>query len=283
MKGESPSTLRKSSASREHRSNTSSSLEHELSAFFLRRGRNSKSTANSEFHSSTASPTYKKQISRPVHRSAGDSVKSPSDIEVHLSSVRSSESRASGHPLNVSDWNEQVVKKTRPGSTDSSPTHLIDPPRPPREGHEWVWFPEGYWAEREMSRTSAKSAGSKWLSFSPDRKSRKSSASNHSRGPSKAPTPPKVIFEGSETPSSTTSKSQVPSESGSRDAQGNKILKGLQYLSPVYPHFIAPSGEREGLFCKARRNLGVVPKPKMVRYRDSIIHFFTLRLVAVPN
>lgn len=25
-----------------------------------------------------------------------------------------------------------------------------DPPRPAREGHEWVWFPEGYWAEREI-------------------------------------------------------------------------------------------------------------------------------------
>ncbi|KAK3390937.1 hypothetical protein B0H63DRAFT_466845 [Podospora didyma] len=25
----------------------------------------------------------------------------------------------------------------------------VDPPRPPKEGHEWVWFPEGYWAERE--------------------------------------------------------------------------------------------------------------------------------------
>lgn len=24
-----------------------------------------------------------------------------------------------------------------------------DPPRPAKEGYEWVWFPEGYWAERE--------------------------------------------------------------------------------------------------------------------------------------
>jgi AAA family ATPase len=26
--------------------------------------------------------------------------------------------------------------------------HPLDPPRPAREGMEWVWFPEGYWAER---------------------------------------------------------------------------------------------------------------------------------------
>jgi hypothetical protein len=27
--------------------------------------------------------------------------------------------------------------------------HPADPPRPAKEGMEWVWFPEGYWAERE--------------------------------------------------------------------------------------------------------------------------------------
>ncbi|KAK3400175.1 hypothetical protein B0T20DRAFT_478021 [Sordaria brevicollis] len=26
----------------------------------------------------------------------------------------------------------------------------LDPPRPPKEGYEWVWYPEGYWAEREF-------------------------------------------------------------------------------------------------------------------------------------
>ncbi|KAG6146639.1 hypothetical protein E4U23_003410 [Claviceps purpurea] len=34
----------------------------------------------------------------------------------------------------------------------------VDPPRPPREGHEWVWFAEGYWAERQpIPRRKAKS------------------------------------------------------------------------------------------------------------------------------
>lgn len=26
----------------------------------------------------------------------------------------------------------------------------VDPPRPPRGGFEWVWFPQGYWAERQL-------------------------------------------------------------------------------------------------------------------------------------
>lgn len=28
----------------------------------------------------------------------------------------------------------------------------IDPPRPAKDGFEWVWFPEGYWAERPVER-----------------------------------------------------------------------------------------------------------------------------------
>ncbi|KAI1113479.1 hypothetical protein F5Y14DRAFT_211181 [Nemania sp. NC0429] len=35
----------------------------------------------------------------------------------------------------------------------SMPTTGIDPPRPAREGCEWVWFPAGYWAEREVVET----------------------------------------------------------------------------------------------------------------------------------
>lgn len=30
-----------------------------------------------------------------------------------------------------------------------------DPPRPPRDGFEWVWYPEGYWAERPLERRSS--------------------------------------------------------------------------------------------------------------------------------
>lgn len=31
-----------------------------------------------------------------------------------------------------------------------TPGTLVDPPRQPREGYEWVWYPGGYWAEREI-------------------------------------------------------------------------------------------------------------------------------------
>jgi len=32
----------------------------------------------------------------------------------------------------------------------------MDPPRPAKEGCEWVWFPAGYWAEREIVETPSK-------------------------------------------------------------------------------------------------------------------------------
>ncbi|KAI0469535.1 hypothetical protein F4859DRAFT_134524 [Xylaria cf. heliscus] len=35
-------------------------------------------------------------------------------------------------------------------SMNSTSTVAIDPPRPAKEGCEWVWFPVGYWAERKI-------------------------------------------------------------------------------------------------------------------------------------
>jgi hypothetical protein len=50
-------------------------------------------------------------------------------------------------PINASVTTRRPERDAAP----SSPPNLgIDPPRPAREGYEWVWFPEGYWAEREM-------------------------------------------------------------------------------------------------------------------------------------
>ncbi|KAI1639813.1 hypothetical protein F4809DRAFT_638185 [Biscogniauxia mediterranea] len=41
-------------------------------------------------------------------------------------------------------------------SAPATSSSYIDPPRPPKEGHEWVWFPGGYWAEREVVETPSK-------------------------------------------------------------------------------------------------------------------------------
>ncbi|KAF2973403.1 hypothetical protein GQX73_g143 [Xylaria multiplex] len=41
-------------------------------------------------------------------------------------------------------------------SVGSIPTNGIDPPRPAKDGYEWVWFPAGYWAEREIAEAPTK-------------------------------------------------------------------------------------------------------------------------------
>ncbi|KAG6206461.1 hypothetical protein E4U50_004211 [Claviceps purpurea] len=41
----------------------------------------------------------------------------------------------------------------------ASPFFSVDPPRPAREGYEWVWFVEGYWAERQPIPTRRAKSG----------------------------------------------------------------------------------------------------------------------------
>lgn len=44
---------------------------------------------------------------------------------------------------------------TAQGTTRSTNSRSGDPPREAREGCEWVWFPEGYWAERPLERRNS--------------------------------------------------------------------------------------------------------------------------------
>lgn len=42
-----------------------------------------------------------------------------------------------------------TISSPTAGTTNPTP-QVYDPPRSPREGYEWVWFPAGYWAERAI-------------------------------------------------------------------------------------------------------------------------------------
>lgn len=65
-------------------------------------------------------------------------------------------------------------------ATTTAPATLVDPPRPAKEGYEWVWFPAGYWAEREIAETPTKDAMKvfRWRN-----RSGKSSAESPNRSP----------------------------------------------------------------------------------------------------
>lgn len=79
----------------------------------------------------------------------------------------------------------------RSGSVRSPGPSNNDPPRPAKDGFEWVWYPEGYWAERplEHRRTSKQnSQRSSQSQTSPMGKIFKWS-SRQSRSPQDAPEP----------------------------------------------------------------------------------------------
>lgn len=163
-------------------------------------------------------------------------------------------------PLHInSDWKDWNVTRNydvKPGT----PQQSIDPPRPAREGYEWVWFPAGYWAERELPESLSSPMnleGRKNEKGNPFWKGskRKSSDSQYSTSPRGS-----RRFWGSL--SSKVSK-QVSGQSFKSSAQGSTIssskserfLNKLQSMSPNYPRYVSPSGEPEGLYCKAKRNL----------------------------
>ncbi|KAI0853003.1 hypothetical protein F5Y00DRAFT_272549 [Daldinia vernicosa] len=50
----------------------------------------------------------------------------------------------------------QIVRESYKSAPVTPNTTYIDPPRPAREGCEWVWFPAGYWAEREVAESPGK-------------------------------------------------------------------------------------------------------------------------------
>lgn len=55
-----------------------------------------------------------------------------------------------------------AVRRSMKESCNSAPVSpnnhsYMDPPRPAKEGHEWVWFPAGYWAERQVVESPGKS------------------------------------------------------------------------------------------------------------------------------
>lgn len=63
-------------------------------------------------------------------------------------SLRMSTNSASGSP---GFWSGEA-----PSLGDHSfGSKVADPPRPARDGYEWVWFPDGYWAERPSERKSS--------------------------------------------------------------------------------------------------------------------------------
>ena len=260
---------RRTSADNPQSSNT---LEPEPSLFLRRRKTNRSSQRD---NSEPVSPCFNHTKTRPTYHS-GRSNKT--NLEVKTNSATSSLSLGSRYPQNVSDWNEKVQRETRPGSGAQN-RQAVDPPRLAKEGYEWVWFPEGYWAERERPESSPRERKTekvrKWFQKPQDRPGGSLSASKEAKGNKTPPNDdiPQIRIGGMKAPGSSSRESQTTEDrSINTDTPGSKIKRGLQFVSLTHPHFTSPTGQPEGLYCKFKRNfeITVINKPQMVIVSPSL-------------
>lgn len=156
------------------------------------------------------------------------------------------------HEAGVADWNERVVQEEPQTQTVRHPG---DPPRPAKEGYEWVWYPEGFWAERPLNKGDEKSTG--W--FSKSSSNRRSVYESMSPGKRESVSPTSLRQNSPINKSTTTEHSRSPK---ARKSHGSTVL---QMLSPTYPHFVSPKGKPESLYRKVRRSIGASRDAKRAR------------------
>ena len=247
-KNTSPNHNRTPSTDNPHSSN---SLETVSSFFHFGRTNRSSQTDDAE----SASPYFGASPSRRTDRSGGSN---RSNLEIVPNSASSSLSLGSKFHPDVSDWNERVHQDTRRSLGDVPGRLSTDPPRPARRGFEWVWYPGGYWAERERPTSPVKPKKSRrWFVNSPDRKGNSSpSSSSPARNKSPLGTDiPQITIGGtsSNESSSRASRKSMEDKGAATDAPGSKLKRGVHYMSPTDSHSTALSGHPEGLFSKFKR------------------------------
>jgi hypothetical protein len=173
-----------------------------------------------------------------------------------------------GVKSSIENWQLAQADEETPSTTDdSSQRGGMEPPRAPKPGWEWVWFPQGYWAEREITEPTRSPKWNKspmWRGLSYGKKSAGTSPSNGQGTASSTPEQEvqvrqsfEVTYAKDSDETSASPPSQIVRRATGASQASSKIIQGLKYVSPTYPHFVSPTGQPEGLYCKAKRNLGV--------------------------
>jgi parafibromin len=279
-------------------STQSTTIEPESSPSFLIRRYNTEHSPGHSLGSSPVSPSHL-SVSGLVKR-ASDSNNSNSTPEIQRGSLRSSGSGAGGHPLNVSDWNEKIVSDPIPAKPEPLFPRRIGPPCPPREGCEWVWFSDGYWAEREIVENKSRNRSpvrKSWFNKSTERKndsgSSKIPGKRFTRIPSKIyneETNSSKISSKSRTRIASTIKAQEGrsdrsspvgslsvggypvSDTSSRSRGESTIRRGMRFVSNLHPHFPTTTGEHRGWYSKTKRGFEAIRKGKLVSLERSLRH-----------
>ncbi|KAL5316560.1 hypothetical protein ACEPPN_015609 [Leptodophora sp. 'Broadleaf-Isolate-01'] len=231
----------------------------DLSAYFLVRRTSTESDAVSPKFGLSRIPSDRKTATSKSQRSGGSS----QGLRTKANSISSAPSTASKNQA-IRDWNDKSIGMITPSSAGCESGHSVDPPRAPRYGCEWVWFPEGYWAEREIPLPKKPGSRQKWWNRSPERKS-KSSAKTDFPEKSSPPADLPTIKIGSliSRKSSSTATQNIehsPSPSTSRKDSGvqNQSINNQSSIQPdeTIPAYYAIHPEEQlGLYCRTKKTI----------------------------
>ncbi|KAL3417301.1 hypothetical protein PVAG01_11301 [Phlyctema vagabunda] len=184
-----------------------------------------------------------------------------------------------------------------PDIESPSSVQNINPPRPAKDGFEWVWFPEGYWAEREVAEVTRRkrpwfthrSSSGKVPLFSP----RAGDEVGSIRSPRSTKNKTTSIRSTSRPQSEMVQNSPVGDQLGSKSAtptsirgspsfqkpqiviheaepRHNVFLRSLQMLSPSIQRLETDErGDLSAFYHKTRRKLRLLRKAKQGKTQDS--------------
>jgi parafibromin len=180
---------------------------------------------------------------------------------------------ASSKYRNITDWSAGV-SATSPSSFGPPVRNSVDPPRPAKPGNEWVWFPEGYWAEREAhGYMPLNDVKQRWWNKSPAQKSQISQKSHSSTKPANEyrntdadandnKAHPSFVLPqikiGSVSLKSTTKTSQRTSRRTSESqSRKNNNLWRFTFIKSVKGEDSEFRQQREGLYFRTKRNIEI--------------------------
>lgn len=172
----------------------------------------------------------------------------------------------------IEEWNDKNMDVSSPPGSWDEPRHPADPPRPAKPGMEWVWFPQGYWAERELhamsprdSIPSKQSGRQKWWNRTPEPKTPTSVPTDKTEGSAKSPpktTPPKFEIPRIKIGSISRRNSSIDADrrrSSSQKSLMSMQLGGFSFIkqrSNNRDGGDTPDGEAPlGLYCRTKKNL----------------------------
>lgn len=161
----------------------------------------------------------------------------------------------------INDWKQanKILERDGKGQ-DAVPKNPLDPPRPARNGHEWVWFTEGYWAERPVVNHAINSNTCN-IQKSRERKlifeKRRSASFVQCRDDLNSPDRQNPTIKSS--PASIFNLrrgvEEVVTPGASIRSAMKTITKGLQQTSPKWVRAIPQEGESETLMSRTKRNI----------------------------